>query len=571
MCKHKIKFKGIISIRSYISVKNAQKLANSRIFCSVSIIIFSFAEYLSTCWMTFILLGVSFLVFYAIGMIAFKHQTYIVLKCNNDSKPATDVFYHHVIPRIALVPFMIYSEYLGAIAVQYPNLRINVYFLIDDSLPSSISLKRSKYDRLYAYHSNKFYEEFNKREIREFHKRYPNVNTTVMLLSKYMAQTPLKYLWRSIPIAFIPFYARVYSVWQHGGIALDLPVSYTQYMTQKFDSRIADILRLHNDGVKPEEFDEILNKVSEDEWVFAMLHSLLSNWMHETKAVISKIMSCSIPPFNVTKDNVTVTSNIAMAPEALNTDLNNMKNKISIEDIISIAEFSPLVKKNESVDNSTGANLLTTLDIVLGNKSVNANFNNSVDHDNTTGDGKQNLYQVIPSVINTTTIKIKTAVSTAPVAEDNATDNNIKTNLAKNISEYHPDVITFKSWKEMVRRQRTSAIFNKTEQSQFVLVYDVLLSPNTFVNTPKKEKDQEADLDHVMKHKLVAKPEQRIFVDAEGAFISATSRFHPFLYHILNAGCKRLPPKIALREALFMECGSNYFQDKIYCNSIYVI
>lgn len=503
-------------------------------------------------------------------MIAFKHQTYIVLKCNNDSKPATDVFYHHVIPRGTLVPFMIYSEYLGAIAVQYPNLRINVYFLIDDSLPNSISLKRSKYDRLYAYHSNKFYEEFNKREIREFHKRYPNVNTTVMLLSKYMAQTPLKYLWRSVPMSFIPFYARVYSVWQYGGIAMDLPVSYTQFMTQKFDSRFADILRLHNDGVKPEEFDEILNKVNEDEWLFAMVNSLLSNFMQETKAVISKIMSCSIRAFNVTKENETETFTVGMTPEASNSDLNNLKSKISNDHIISLPKFTTLVNKDESVDNSTDGNLISTLDIVLGNRDVNVNINNSVDDDNATNSGKQNLYQVIPSAINITTIKMKTAISTALDTEDNATEINIKPNHAKNLSDEYSDVITFKSWKEMVRKQKPSAIFNKTEQSQFVLVYDILLSPNTF-NIPKKEKDQVADSDHVMKSKFVAKPEQRIFVDAEGGFISATSRFHPFLYHILNAGCKRLPPKIAIREALFMECAANYFQDKIYCNSIYVI
>lgn len=504
-------------------------------------------------------------------MIAFKHQTYIVLKCNNDSKPATDVFYHHVIPRGALVPFMIYSEYLGVIAVQYPNLRINVYFLIDDTLPNSISLKRSKYDRLYAYHSNKFYEEFNKREIREFHKKYPNVNTTVMLLSKYMALTPLKYLWRSIPMSFIPFYARVYSVWQHGGIALDLPVSYTQYMTQKFDSRTADILRLHNDGVKPEEFDEILNKVNEDEFLFTMFHSLLSNLMRDTKAAISRIMKCSGLPLNVTKENVTETSTIVMTFEAPNTDLNNLKSKISKDHINRIPQLSHLVKKDESIDNSTGADLLSTLDIVLGKKDVNADFNISIDSDNATGDGKQNLYQVITSAVNATTIKMKAPVSTASVTQHNATEVNNKPNHAKNISDEPLDVITFKSWKENVRKQIPSTIFNNSEQSQFVLVYDILLSSNTFLSPPKKEKDQVAESDHVMKRKFVTKPEQRIFVEAEGTFVSATSRFHPFLYHILNAGCKRLPPKIALKEALFMECASNYFQDKIYCNSIYII
>lgn len=530
---------------------------------------FSFAEYLSTCWMTFILLGVSFLVFYAIGMIAFKHQTYIVLKCNNDSKPATDVFYHHVIPRGALVPFMIYSEYLGAIAVQYPNLRINVYFLIDDSLPNSISLKRSKYDRLYAYHSNKFYEEFNKREIREFHKRYPNVNTTVTLLSKYMAQTPLKYLWRSIPISFIPFYARVYSVWQHGGIALDLPVSYTQYMTQKFDSRFTDILRLHNDGVKPEEFDEILNKVSEDERLFAILHSLLSNFMHETKAVISKMMSCSIKSFNATKENVTETSTIVMSPDASNADLNNLNNKDSDNHNITISKFSPLVKKAESIDNSTGLEILTTLDIVLGKRGVNANINSSVNNDNVTGDSQQYVYHVIPSTGNATTIKMET-MSPASVTPGIGTIMNIKPNHAKNLSDEHDDT-AFMAWKEMVIQQKSSESVNNSEQPQFVLVYDIFLSPNTLVNTFTNEKDHVDESDNAMKRKFVAKPEQRIFVDAEGAFISATSRFHPFLYHILNAGYKRLPPKFAIKEALFMECASNYLQDKIYCNSIYLI
>lgn len=503
-------------------------------------------------------------------MIAFKHQTYIVLKCNNDSKPANDVFYHHVIPRGALVPFMIYSEYLGAIAIQYPNLRINVYFLIDDSFsPNSISLKRSKYDRLYAYHSNTFYEEFNKREIREFHKRYPNVNTTLMLLSKYMAQTPLKYLWRSIPMSFIPFYARVYSVWQHGGIALDLPVSYTQYMTQKFDSRIADILRLHNDGVKPEEFDEILNKVGEDERLFVILHSLLSNFMHETKAIISKIMSCSVQSFNVTNENMTETPTSFMTSDLPNADLNNLKSKISKDHIIGIPKSSPLVKKNEPKV-STDVDLLTTSDIVLVKRDVNVIINISIDNDNTTDDSKQNLYQMIQSAVNATTVKTKTASPSASVTQGIATDMNITPNHPKNFSDEPSDVIGFKAWKEMVIRQTPNEILNNSEP-QFVLVYDIFLSPNTFVSTPANDKDQVQESDNVMKRKFVAKPEQRIFVDAEGTFVSATSRFHPFLYHVLNAGRKRLPPKIAIKEALFIECASNYLQDRIYCNSIYII
>lgn len=508
-------------------------------------------------------------------MIAFKHQTYIVLKLNNDSKPATDVFYHHVIPRGALVPFMIYSEFLGAIAVQYPNLRINVYFLIDDSLPSSISLKRSKYDRLYAYHSNKFYEEFNKREIREFHKRHPNVNTTVMLLSKYMAQTPLKYLWRSIPISYLPFYARVYSVWQHGGIALDLPASYTQYMTRKFDPRIADILRLHNDGVKPEGFDEILSKVAEDDQIFMLFYSMLSNLLHETKDIMSKVMSCGNHMLNVTKENINVTTNTttAIISEAPNTDLNNLKRNTSKDHISNNLNIVPLAEKTELVDNSTGVQLSTTLDIVLTKSNVNAHFNISVDN-NTNGDGKENLYQVILSADNSTTIKIETTTtSTASVTQANATETNIKPNHATGRSDLPSDVLALKMWKEKQKEPAPNSNFNKSEQPQFVLIYDVLISETHTFNPSlldfKKEKVAESS--HVLKRKSVAKPEQRVFVDAEGAFISATSHFHPFLSHILNAGCKRFPPKIAIKEALFMECAPDFFQDKIYCGSIYVL
>lgn len=514
----------------------------------------TFAEYLSTCWMTFILLGVSFLVFYAIGMIAFKHQPYIVLKCNNVSKPGTAVFYHHVIPRGALVPFMIYSEFIGATAVQYPNLRIHVFFLIDDS--------RYIFDRPLCYHSNKCYEEFNKREIREFHERYSNVNTTVMLLSKFMAQTPLKYIWRRIPIAYLPFYARVYSVWQYGGIALDLPLSYTKYMTGKFDPRFTDILRLYNDGVKPEGFDEFLSKVSDDEQMFKMFYSIFSSFLLEAKSVMSNIMLISTPTLNLTEENVNVTTNSTTAInfETPSTDLNLIISKDRISNIpntVSVAE------KNESFDNTMGIELSSALDDVLTKRKVNFS-----DGNNTTSDGKENLYQVILSSVNTSAIKIETTTTSAAfVIQSNDTETSTKPNNAVRGLNILPDIFSFKMWKDKEKKTglNKSPNLNKTNK-QVVFVYDVFIEDGS---NPFKIA-QAAASDHVMQRETIVNPEQRIFVNMDGTFISASARFHPFLTHILNVGCRRYPPKVAIKEVLYRECSPHFFQDKVYCNSIHV-
>lgn len=57
-----------------------------------------FPELMSACWMTMVLFGISFLVFYALGMGAYRRQQFVFVRCNS-SRPASNVFYHHIMQR----------------------------------------------------------------------------------------------------------------------------------------------------------------------------------------------------------------------------------------------------------------------------------------------------------------------------------------------------------------------------------------------------------------------------------------------------------------------------------------
>lgn len=212
------------------------------------------------------------------------------MKCD-DSKPASNVYYHQIVPRGSEVPFVLYTEYLSNIATKYPLLKFNVIFLVDDIYPE---LARGV-NRHHPAYQSRFYnyklDDFGKEPYNEFIRRYQNVNVTIVSLSKYMAKTPLKYKWRLIPQAHLSFYARVYSVWRNGGIGMDLRSFNNNYHNGQFaDSRIDAILGQHNDGINPTTYTKALNKIDQDEAsaIFNMFTGIINNFLNETRSFFNR-------------------------------------------------------------------------------------------------------------------------------------------------------------------------------------------------------------------------------------------------------------------------------------------
>lgn len=248
--------------------------------------------------MTLILFGIFFLVFYALGMGAYRRQQFIIVKCNN-SKPASNVFYHQIIKRGGQISFIQYSDYLAEMAVHYPFLRFNVYFLIDDSY--STSQRAPKHNKLinrfipyypYGIYNYKMDEE-NTQAMLDFQNKYQNVNVTIMPLSKYMAMTPLKYKWKIVPSGIIPFYIRVFAVWENGGIGIDLVRFNNNFNThQPTDRKITAVLKQHNDGINNEEYANTLNKIDKEQNgdLLSVFYGMLTNVLNQTRSFINKTL-----------------------------------------------------------------------------------------------------------------------------------------------------------------------------------------------------------------------------------------------------------------------------------------
>ena len=162
--------------------------------------------------MTLILLGISFLVFYALGMEAYRRQPVLIIKCNS-TKPASDVYYHHIVQRGSSAPFMIYADYPRGYGLTVSFTSIFMYsFLWTTRYKTAFRGPRHArfINKIIPYSTGNVYpfskiDDYGKREIADFETRYQNVNVTVMSLSKYMTMTPLKYKWRTIPLSYLSF------------------------------------------------------------------------------------------------------------------------------------------------------------------------------------------------------------------------------------------------------------------------------------------------------------------------------------------------------------------------------
>ncbi|OWR41634.1 hypothetical protein KGM_204349 [Danaus plexippus plexippus] len=242
-------------------------------------------EFVSACWMTIVLVAISFLVFYAWTINVYPRQPVVIVRCN-ESKPASDVFYHHIVSRDSYVPFSLFSGYLSFMARQYPLLRFYVYFLIDDSFENPLASRHLKFiKRLVPQLHENFFKSHERREIIEFQEKYQNVNISILYLSQYMAMTPLKYKWRTIALSYLPFYARIFATWQNGGIGLDLVAFNNQFNSdQKIDHRINTLLRQHNNGIESVKYADTFKSLDnlEDNKLFSSLLEAINQMLNET-------------------------------------------------------------------------------------------------------------------------------------------------------------------------------------------------------------------------------------------------------------------------------------------------
>lgn len=464
--------------------------------------------------MTLILLGISFLVFYALGMEAYRRQPVLLVKCNG-SKPASNVFYHHIIPRGSSPSITLYSEYLSNMALQYPLLNFHVYILIDDSIQNSHRAPRHArfINALIPMPLSTSYTFFklddtSKREINEFQRKSHNINVTVMPLSKYMAMTPLRYKWRSIPIPYLSFYTRVFSVWQYGGVGLDL-YTFNNYFhnRQDVDRRITIILKQHNDGIKPEEYTKALYKIDceeESEKFFSLVYGLISSIFNETRTFFSKSFQFS-----------------RIAPEK---DAN-----YKTEPLIPTHRHKRDVSSASPNNNDTDFNSVSF---------VSSNSTNVTDLKN---------YEYSTSLEKVDSLKISTALQ----GNDSFIFNNINlegSNRSDTNKSDHPQLVLFYDF----------SVFSDGMGPPFITP-DAFVSSNS--NQPGKESKSVQNVNTVS---------YLLSLDPEGFFIAASSRLHPFLGHLISAGCQRMHPKFAIQDTLFTQC-SGLFKEDVYCNNIYLL
>ncbi|XP_013169071.1 PREDICTED: uncharacterized protein LOC106118860 [Papilio xuthus] len=488
-------------------------------------------EFISACWITFILIGISFLAFYTLGINAYRRQPMIINRCNA-SKLASTVTYHHIVPRGSYVSFLVYSDYISSIAQQYPLLHINVFFLMDDSSQTPIQGSRHTrfYNKLIQSTSNilDIFDQNNKKDIRIIQKKYPNVNVTMMLLSKYMALTPHRYKWRTIPMHFLNFYVRAFTVWQYGGISMDLTTYNDIFnMHRHPDRRMSAILRQHNDGIESEKYLNALKKINEEEQneFFAMFNLLIHHVLNETCSFFNRSLwynSEAVPGLSVNK-------------HAIRSQRNKRDSRVTYE--------------GESDLYNWAIGVTTTM------KSNTTEFKENLTYAN----ASSNLNDTATSIIATTT-----EVTNETITTENTTsfENNTKqsvagldklVNLTNTLDGLLPNIIFYD----------ISILTDSIPNIPF---------PAEFISLPKPV--NQFDSSEIVTENLNIYDHQItlpvLVISTDGTFVAAPTRRHPMLAYLLSFGCERVSPILAINRAMMSQC-TGIFKNDMHCDNIYVL
>lgn len=261
-------------------------------------------------------------------------------------------------------------------ASRYRRLHFNVFFLIDDSI-TRVSRPNRLLNKLIPYY---MYGAFNYRPddtkniqaLAEFQRRYHNVNVSIMMLSKYMASTTLRYKWKSIPTSFLPFYMRAIAVWENGGVGMELGARGTA-ADSPTARRKAAILRQHNDGIVPEAYANSLTKIDkeEDTALFTMFFCLVNRFLNETRSFLNRTLTISPPAAEPRSEvvvrthrskraidpNHTVEATNRPADEVLNATADNVDQNTTITLDLPLSPLLLLRKAMESPENKLDASM----------------------------------------------------------------------------------------------------------------------------------------------------------------------------------------------------------------------
>lgn len=316
------------------------------------------------------------------------------------------------------------------------------------------------------------------------------MNVTVMPLSKYMAGTPLRYKWRTIPTSYLPFYARVFSVWENGGIGIDLSLQNLNDDLSLSSKRKAIILKQHNDGINPEAYANALNKIDTEieSPIFAVIFGFVNHFLNETCSFINRTLT------------------FAPAAEESMPDIlsRNHRAKRDISNYSIETTYLPNVSNSsaENVVQENNSNLVVPSGLELMNNDFPLNVNHS--KPNATSASQVVLFydfQIVTDNMGPSYVLPEPLVA----------------------SEFEPTGIV------------------KSRGGR-----DVKRSPSP------------SPVAHLLS------------IDAEGTFVAASSRLHPFLGHLISSGCQRMAPKFAIQDVLLTQC-SGFVREDVYCNNIYTL
>lgn len=443
-----------------------------------------------------------------------KRQTVLVhyLKDNDHlhhhNKPESEIFYHHIVETGKPIPFQFYSDYLSDMSSIYPYLRINVFFLTDDSHQSYMRWPRhTRLNKFVATSTNHKVDENLKLYIEDFEKSHQNVNITITPLSKYMTTTPLKYKWRTIPISYLTFYLRIYAVWQQGGIGIDLPIFYNKYMNnEQRDEKYNEVLRNFNENIDNPVINH--NVLRQDDGDLSMLLfglNLINQVWNETRSFLNYSLPWS--GFDKYFKNCTLKSQDIHRNKREVTNLNINDTKVIKNNITN----SSIAEENK---NNPNASVLKTFVKLLEKRPLD----HIIVHDK-----KVNAIET-SNRTNVTTIE--------PLNVNKSTANNLG----------QPQMFLFYDFSVM-----SDAVGPSFNIPQSAFGDEVPMFPDI-----RKQSEDSS---------------QHLFIDSDGNFIASLLRFHPFLGHLISTGNKRLSPKFAIEETILTHC-SGIFHTDSYCNNI---
>lgn len=310
-------------------------------------------EKISTCWMSLILLGICVLTLYTVGVALTRRQAAIaqriLLVPASTFKPNSEVYFVQIIENKCQLPIKGQETYFKHMASSYPNLAFNVIYLVDDTRNPFFYFP--KHERFYNYMLIQ-----NRINHKYIFDEMPNIKISIMSLNKYLSSS-LRFKWNTIPRYLATLYARIYTVWQYGGISMDFNYYYNKFIkNEDMGYEIKNILNQFNNGlIVRKDINSIEPMLNSDslaslfDQVFAVIDYSFS-WY--SNGAMNNSIGNILP--NTKKSNVNkLNENLT---EVTTTKIEKMTNEtLSMNETKNLNEESPFIKNATnitSIDNN---------------------------------------------------------------------------------------------------------------------------------------------------------------------------------------------------------------------------